>query len=379
MQGGVISLKRPLWVGLAVVAGLGVILAIAAVLAAQSYWLTALDYHVFVKATRMFWRGEDPYQPTVKYYGPPWIVLLMTPFIWLSPEYGQMVWRMLNLILSVGTPVVIMSLMWGQEGLRDARWVTPLCALCPYTLYIHLTGQLSWLVLIGLLAVLWGVTHNEAWPIFVGLCLVTLKPHIALLPAVLLLVEALRRGLWRTVSVAVAGMLAITVASFGMHPAWLLAWREALISGGYYEWYRSVISLYQFGMPWWVAALAVGLAIWNWWHFRMTVSGLALAITANMIALPYLRGYDLVLLLVPLMLAVPGLRGVWLRVAWVGLYLVAFSMPLIGHFVLGFSIEPFVPPLMLIGLGVLTWPGTKWAPIGWVGRLEATGSKTQLA
>jgi hypothetical protein len=83
-----------------------------------------------------------------------------------------------------------------------------------------------------------------------------------------------------------------------------------------------------------------------------------------------MRGYDLIMLTVPLMLAAPGLRGVWPRVMWAGLYLAAFSMSLIGQVLLHFSIEAFVPVLMLIGLGVLTWPGTRWAPIGWDDRLE---------
>jgi hypothetical protein len=263
-------------------------------------WLPpAYDFHVFFRPVVWDWlRGQSTYEGWEGFWNPPWMLLCLLPFA-LPPEP---VGRAMLLLFSV-TVVV-----WVLRATRLRRVATALTLGSFPCLALFWTGQVEAFPLLGIWLGSWAVWERRPWVLSAGLFLMALKPQETALVTLLLLWHARRWhwGDWLRIAVLPAAALFFSVMAFGLD--WLYAlfaagdvYREAGINT---SWVWRTFGPSRPGLAvacsLGIAALALGLTVSR----SLTPYTLALIVTGNVLASPYVATHHLVL---PLALAWPWL------------------------------------------------------------------------
>jgi hypothetical protein len=167
-----------------------------------------VDFPAFWAAGRLAGGGHNPYDPTavlalqraagvrsdvaVMMWNPPWALPLVAPFGLLpfGPAYGC--WALVQIGLVVGAA----RLLWRAlaPGPAPHAWVSyPLALLWVPTAYLVGIGQLTGVVLFGLAG--FAAAARRGRPVLAGAAagLTAVKPHLLVLFAVWLLLEAIAR------------------------------------------------------------------------------------------------------------------------------------------------------------------------------------------
>lgn len=311
-----------------------------------------LDFEHYLSAARLIWSRASPYG-VVEFFAPPWMAVLMAPFLWLSPHAAKLIWLLLNLTAVAGAALV--SFRWTTPS-PSPRWkfvsllALALVAFMPAALFSYVTGQVSPLVGLALLLLAW---HIAAKPmatevILVSFLVTTLKPHLAAMPVALCLLELLRRRDWKLLAWLALGVMAATLFAYATNWNWLsellLAWqsgdyrggRSGLVAAGY-------TGLSELGIPAWLWLPLATYVVVRWWRHGLTSSTLALALAVNLLLLPYSRSYDYVLLILPgWSLGMDFGRRNWL----------ALGIAVVSLFVLPFTVLGLLTPVLIV-LGLL--------------------------
>ncbi len=190
-------------------------------------WGHTIDLNTFYAASRSWLDGSNPYDaanleaifratgaavaPGLS-VNPPLTFVLLAPLSVLPWAAFEATWTILNVVGVIGSLWLAMSL--AGLSIREPRGLLFLIlaiALAPFHTSIS-QGQLTILVTVLVLGVLWGQVHRR--PMLSGLCValaIALKPQMAVLFLALLLF----RGQWRSVLWAVAALAVLTVVSVG--------------------------------------------------------------------------------------------------------------------------------------------------------------------
>ena len=283
---------------------------------------------------------------------PPHSLLFIAPFAALPFAPAVYAWTLINLVC-VERSVRLMRDDW---KLAAAACLSP--AALTMVAFGHFGGMLA-------LLVTYVLTRAERRPVLAGACLalMTVKPQIALIFAILLMLT----GRWRAVLWSVPATLLLVAASvlvFGVRPwvnfiTWTVPFHSQLVSGSRVGALGMVISVYS-GLL--LADLPGRLAQIVQCAFSIVVMAkavqllnrrgpeprtIALAVLAALAALPYVNSYDLAIAAPALTLALfderrePFLPG-WAAAA---LWLVpAFSIPF------GLMRLPVVQPVFAVAL-----------------------------
>jgi hypothetical protein len=157
-------------------------------------------FHFFRPAAQALLRGENPYGVD-GFYNPPWVMALFAPILLLPDRLVNVVFVLFQLVtfsligyrLSEGKPLAVL-----------------LTLLSPFTVWGFMSGNIDWLVLLGLLC-----------PPQLGLFLVLIKPQMGAGIALYWAIEAWKRGGWsETVRVffPVSIAFALSFLIFGFYP-----------------------------------------------------------------------------------------------------------------------------------------------------------------
>jgi alpha-1,2-mannosyltransferase len=282
---------------------------------------------------------------------PPIFQLLLLPFTFLPYVPAWLAW---SAVLYAGYALLARSLVPSQ-----LRWLVLLCPGAAVNLLLGQNGLLTTGLIGGGMALL-GRRPLVAGALF---GLMAYKPHLAVLIPVLLLCGRE----WRALSAMVAtgaGCVALSIAIFGAAP-WLAFIERATHAPALFElstseWHTidsvlvMALSLGLSGaaalaLHCIVAAAASIAAMWVWWKSADRGLRAAALATATLIVTPYIRVYDLALLILPIsVLATHGTRRLglteWavLASAWVLPLVLLFEQPSI-------QVGPLVP-IALMGL-----------------------------
>src|SRR5258708_24612980 len=130
----------------------------------------------FWPALQAWLSGKDPYSVRL-FVSPPWLLPLITPFGLLPPAWGALA---MNLVALSG--LIALSIRLGKP------WVALMVGVSTVFMYVILDGNVEGYVL-------WGLALGGP----VGLLLLSIKPQVAMLVAVIWSIQAWQKSRWRGV------------------------------------------------------------------------------------------------------------------------------------------------------------------------------------
>jgi hypothetical protein len=313
--------KRFTWLTLGVIL---VLLALLLLQMSQSGRLVNADFVQYWAAGRLNLSGDNPYSPEyllplqlsaglpggipIMMWNPPWTLAIAMPFALLPYAWAQIAW------LVVGLAILLFSAhwLWGYfSGPRPRRWVS-LVVLATFLpgLFALRMGQISPLLLLGLVGFLYFERQDRGWQ--AGLCasLLAIKPHLLYLFWMALLLWAIRRRAWSyPLGVAAAILLATAVALLA-NPSALqqylyasstyppIGWKTPTLGGLLRYVFDSRHLWLQFapaavGTLWFLSYWGRQRQSWRW------SAQISLLTTVSLTTAAYGWDYDLILLLVP--------------------------------------------------------------------------------
>lgn len=280
-------------------------------LVSPSIAVRPIDYAHYVEASTLILQGISPYQQ-VEFFAPPWFAFFMYPFLQLPTTLAPIVWLAVTVFAVCGTALVSSTWIGFPSSTKGRYMATMATAILPPALYVYVTGQLSALVTFTLVYL---AAKVPAPPRFasrlvpmLGFAVLTLKPHIVLLPALLLFLQLVRERDWKSVAYVASAMACLGALASIVLPGWPQPFLQALTSGQYRGGPGLVatgyLGLRELGVPGWLLIPIVAYAMFYWWKHGPTPLAVSFAIVANLIVVPYSRAYDYVILILPALVAV---------------------------------------------------------------------------
>ena len=303
-------------------------------LGARTIRIELLDFEHYRQAAQLLWSRRSPYG-LVEFFAPPWMALLLAPFILLPASAAAIAWLLLNLAAMGGAG--LLAARWLDLRALHPRWeVAALAAsvVMPAALYCYITGQISPLVGLAVLVLLYVLARGRPSPwVAAGVVLLaSLKIHIVILPLGICLLELLRRREWTCLLGAGLALGLASLIGFWFDPAWpsrlLIAWMDGNFRGGQ----PGLVSpgfqgLSDLGAPPWLFAGHALYLLMLWWRGGLRPVTAAQAFALGLLLVPYWRSYDLVVLALPLLvLGWRGLQGDWLALPAAGLALLILPL-----------------------------------------------------
>lgn len=272
---------------------------------------------VLLPAARNVLAGIDPYSADPGLFSPPWVlypIYLLAP---LPDAIATLLWLLIMvgaLLASLYCTATIFHIPTG--GKRSLLLL--ILVLTPYSLQTLFAGQLTPFVMLGVVTVF-------AWDNpFVSLPLLSLKPQLGVLPAVILMGRLIKGGEWQRLLGSMALVGALIGASFLIVPNSFSKFSAEILTGRFLG-----------HNPHWITTLPralseLGLDEAHIWPIYLTMAvalvgllvvrrDLPMVVLCSLLVAPYAREYDYVLLTIPaLYLLQRGIARpiVWLSLLW---------------------------------------------------------------
>ncbi len=290
------------------------------------------------------------YSDPIMMWNPPWTLPLTLPLGAMHWRIGQLLWTAANLIAVVVSGVLLWRVFGGAK--EKAAVAAGVAVLFAPTLFVLLLGQIGGFLLLGLAGFLWCVrsrdpegsaSKSDALPsgsrlLIAGLfaALTAIKPHLLVPFALVLLLETCRGGrVWRGVVAGGVALVVFALLPLLWNPHVWTQYREAssALSAGTHntpsEWTHATLGYWlrtlhpdrPFALMFVPLLVALPLVAGYWWVKRKGwnwAAELPRLVLVSLIATPYgAWGFDLVLLLVPVVQAAVWVanesrRWVWL-------------------------------------------------------------------
>lgn len=292
----------------------------------QFFWV---DFrHIFLPAARLLMKGEIPYL-NPNFYNPPWALFPILPLIFLPESLAVFVWLLFNLAITLYAIHLAARYYGIDEGrLRSILFVA--LALSPFSLANLYTGQLSALVLLGVIGSF--VWHSAG----IAPMLLILKPNLGVPTGMLWLIGKVRNRDWKPISRALIWFGLTGLILTMIVPTIWAGLLDNLLGAGYMTTVPKQITsmpqmLRAFGIPLWFwvpFAVAAVWAIIRWPNLETVAS-------ASLVLTPYAHPHDNILLLVVILYY-------FQRRSWVALSLsvVFLCTPLLRLFLpIGYSVD----------------------------------------
>jgi hypothetical protein len=299
----------------------------------------ALDYYPFWAGGREVLRQRNPYNAQVtrsiqeaiygrpalpdenqhRYAYPAYAPFIVLPFLLLSFPVSASLWIALQQFLLVASLFLVV---------RATRWsigVWHLLLLClaamtfRYAMIAFVLGQTSTWVLFALSLALWAVVRGHGWLAGLALAAGLIKPQLVLLPALALLVCSQPRRRLRLLFWLGGAIAVLLVCSWLFAGPWLIDyWRTLGAYQGYSATQFPVLALAGTWLPPTlsralnVVAIAGLLGLYAAVLWRARASGqvvvpVALAVATTQLVVPQTGSYNLMLLVLPAVVALERL------------------------------------------------------------------------
>ena len=268
-----------------------------------------LDFEHYWTASRLLWSHISPYN-TVEFFAPPWMALVMWPFILMPNQMAALLWLMINLA-SIGGSVAL-AFHW-TNSLQPNPWKMVFIAcifIMPGSLFSYVTGQVSPLIGLAVLLLCWYIStkprQNTTTTILivVSFLITTLKPHLAILPDMLCILEIVRRRDWSLITGLVIGVIGVMLFAYATDAKWISELLSAWLAGNFRGGKPGLVAsgytgLQELGIPIWLFAPLAVYVLYQWYKQGLSISVITLAISVNFLIIPYSRSYDYVMLILP--------------------------------------------------------------------------------
>jgi Glycosyltransferase family 87 len=325
------------------------LLALAAVALAPS-GRSGHDYIQFHAAATLLRAGENPYafvtqaraqsalraadapraaDPTdaydaigvLPYFYPPWLALCCVPLTALSYPVARAAWVALGAVALGASGFGLTRLRATTGRVTVSTAVALALGLMPCYACVRL-GQTPPLVIVGLVAALCLLERGHDRAAGAALAWAVVKPQLAVVAVPAALLWAGRRGRWGVLSGFSATLAALSLSAALIVPDWPVEMLRApsriplpttLDPSVGVTWLAALRTCGAAGIALWsgyllVALPAALLALRAAWHpAREAADAVSLGVLASFFVAPYALGYDLAVLVVPLVVLLPRL------------------------------------------------------------------------
>ncbi len=260
---------------------------------------------------------------------PPWAITIFMPFGLLNYPLSRLLW----LILSVSAVLLSSLLLWQiYSTVPRLRWLgIVLMLIFASTISVLEKGQLTVLVLLGLVLFLYGIVKKQSdWLVGASLTLVSLKPQVVLLFWLAVLFWVIQKHKWMVLISAASCVVILSLLAFLFNPAIFSQYAYLLQSYGISEWANPTIGAYLrffwFGLDnFWLQYLPALIgAVWflyYWIRHRKAwdwMNAMPILMLASILTSPYAWTYDQVVLAPAVIQAVAWVATAWRRIlSWI--------------------------------------------------------------
>lgn len=284
------------------------------------------DFVGYWSATYLFRNGQNPYDPslmeitqntklstsqdaTIMAWNPPTLFVILLPLAWLPFLHAKFLWLTINLILVIATCLMLIRVYHAPENTIFIGTLLLFSLIFPPVVSGFYMGQVTFLILFGLVASTWMVKKGLWFGAGMVLIVTTIKPHLVILSVVYLItLMARKRKFDGWVGLLTSSSLCILIL-FAFRPTWIddlvglsaiapVNWATPTVGGwlsslGITEYARYLIIL--------LLPLPIFLA-WN--HSKISVEFSVALLTLITIPLTFFGwNYDHSMLLIPVTLA----------------------------------------------------------------------------
>ncbi len=198
------------------------------------------DFKAYWAAAALIVRGGNPYDPNdmlaiqqeavagqegntnlvLNAWNPPWLILLMVPLGWLPFNLAAGIWMFINLLI-LG---IVLILTWDMLIIQNGDRGFPIVLVVGYffipTIILISMGQISSLVLLGIILGLRWIQKTQDWLAGSALLLTTIKPHLSYFLLLLIFIWVVQNRRWKIIGgMAVAALLSLGIF-FILLPGW---------------------------------------------------------------------------------------------------------------------------------------------------------------
>jgi hypothetical protein len=335
------------------------------------------DFIEYWAAARLTLQNENPYDPekllplqvaagrdteqAVMMWNPPWTLAVVLPLGLFSAREAQLLWLLANFAAVIYCGDRLWLLFGGSRHYRWMGWGLAFGFLP--TLFALQSGQIGPMLLLG--AVLFLECERRGWPALAGAAtlLLAVKPHLAYLVWVAILLDAVARRRGGMILGGLAAGIIATLVPLAFNPHVLSQYADAMGNRPPSQWIsptmggalRFAVHGEYFKMQF--LPVLFGLA-WFTWHWRNTkrrwnwTEQLPLLLLVSFATAPYgAWPFDMVLLL-PAVVRLVLLRRIGTIVALAAVNLGCLAMNLAGAWSFDFI---WVSPTILLIYGHALW------------------------
>ncbi len=200
------------------------------------------DFVEYWAAGRANLESQNPYDAAIIYaiersaspeltdaimmWNPPWTLAIAMPFALLPARIGFVVWVTANVLLIWICADWLWRYYGGNPRRRWTSWLTA-AAFVPVFFSLRM-GQISPLVLAGVVGFLWAIHQRRDTAAGACLALVAIKPHLAYLFVIAVMLWTLQQRRWRVLIGGAVALSVMTVIPLAFNPQVLQQYHRAM-------------------------------------------------------------------------------------------------------------------------------------------------------
>jgi len=187
------------------------------------------DFVGYWSATYLLQQGENPYDPvlmgnvqhdhiqtgadaTIMSWNPPVLFIVLLPLSWMPYPIAKFIWLLINITLLLISSLMLIRLYFPEKSFSAVLLFLLFVVFFPQAISSIFMGQVTFLVLLGLVASLVFIKRGQWFWAGAALILTLVKPHLVILPLFYLLTYMFQRRQWAGwAGLFVAGLLSIGV------------------------------------------------------------------------------------------------------------------------------------------------------------------------
>jgi hypothetical protein len=174
-------------------------------------------------------------------WNPPWIILLLLPIGILPFSVASLVWIFINVFLIGSSLIITWRLCVGDKQSKGIIYVFLSSFLFVETISYLAIGQITSLVLLGIILVIWLINHELDFLAGMALLITTIKPHISFFFIILVFIWVIKKHRWKVL----VGFISLALFSMGffwlINPGWLNDYIHLLLILPYNQLYTSTV------------------------------------------------------------------------------------------------------------------------------------------
>ena len=198
------------------------------------------DFLAYWSAPHLFVHGGNPYNSAemgalqnqidpvrfsstglISSWNPPWLILILLPICLLPYPIANQFWIFCNTFLIGVALLITWKLCMGDQKSRGILYVYLAGFLFVETITYLVIGQITSLVLLAIMLVIWFLKHDMDVLAGISLLLTTIKPHISYFFIILVLIWVFQNRRWKVLVGFISTILISMVVFWIVIPSWL--------------------------------------------------------------------------------------------------------------------------------------------------------------